>query len=527
MAEIRSTALLPGSGSGWIYVTDAATVEGDAAVAKVFQDVAGTILQSFTSPSVNLRLSLRASYPLVEVNTVPAELTRDPIGGYYYGDVDVTVVASGDVTCRVLTSDAHEAARDTVAVTLDLPPVIQTLSFTGAYPGGQTELKENDTYAVTGTTDIVTDAIEVIDYEAGKSTIIVIAPTTNFTVAVPIADRGNTAVLRPARIRARSTTTSAYGATRDTNELGGAVEGVDLVRVNNLAPGVVIGVVVYPGAQLALKGSETATVGNNITNADVVSYTSPGAELSITNPSIAENPKTVQRIAGTFNTTVNNFRITATRNANGAVTVANAVVSIANTAASIVVTEPAARLRSGGNDGTAVQNHTITLTSDQPLLSAPTLSAAVGGGTFTGVWAGGPNVWTRTLQVHDDDTKGTYGWTGLSATNLAGVVTSAITGDAQYVLGGAVARTIAVPAFSSTATINVAFVDYAKVQAGIWSLTANQSVKAAVQGDTTPLTSGYTIQTLSVNPSTLVVLDATIIASNTGTLQLLNVEETV
>lgn len=516
-------------GSGWIYVTDATTQGSGTVTSRVWQDAPGnTVLQSFTASSPDLRLSVRSSYPLVDIGGVAATLPRDGTGGFYSGLVDITVAGDGDVIAKVFTADGNDGAIDTFNVTLDLPPQILTLSFTGGYPGSQTELKAGDTFQITGTTDKAINQVEIQNYEAFQFGAVV-ASGTAFTVSGTIADRGNTAVARPARVRVRDAVTNAYGPTRDTNALGGTVDGTDLVTCNNLFPTVSIGTITYPATQGALKASETATVGMTTANFTTIQFTSPNGDLAITNPTTDEPVKTVTRIAGSYNISVNNFRAIATRAENAAVTTSQTVVRIANVAAAITVAEPAARLRSGGNDGTTIQNHTITISSDQLLSALPSMSEDTGGGTFIGAWAGTVpgTTYTRTLQVHDNDTKGTYTWQSLSATNLSGLVTTVITGDATYVLGGFVQRDLTFAAFATSTPMNVEVVDFSKLTAGIFTATALPALKQPI-GTSPPVVNGYTIDALSINPTALIWLDTVAAGANSGgTAQILDVEETV
>ncbi|MFO5890476.1 hypothetical protein ACLBSJ_32160, partial [Klebsiella pneumoniae] len=73
-------------------------------------------------------------------------------------------------------------------------------------------------------------------------------------------------------------------------------------------------------------------------------------------------------------------------------------MAIANAAPTATVTYPAARLRSGGNFGTQVQSHVITLTSTQKLSAAPAMNAP-GGKWATEDWKSDATgkVWTRAL----------------------------------------------------------------------------------------------------------------------------------
>jgi len=520
-------------GSGWVYVADVVTQGSGTVTDKVWQDGPNnTILQSFTASDPALRFSIRASYPTVQVGGVPATLVRDGTGGHYVGDVDVTVAGDGDVVARVFNGDGVEGDTDTTSVTLDLPPTITALSFTGGYPGSQTELKAGDTFQLTGTCDKPADRVEVFDYEACANSVTVIPTGTTFTVTGTIADRGDTAVLRPARVRVRSASNGAYGPTRDTNQLGGTVDGTDLVNCNDLRPIVSIGAITYPGSQQALKGSETATVVNTaiVGSYDTIIYDSPNTQLLISNATTFEDPKTVTRIDGDYNVTVANFRITANRAANDATTIDSEVVNIANVAVIVSVVPPAARLRSGGNDGTSAQNHTITVSGDQQLLNAPSLDPGAGSaGVFVGSWSGGGTTWTRALQVHDDDDKGTKSWQNLVATNLAGLVTNTISSGATYVLGGFVARSLTFGPFLQSTTLNVAVVTYTKLSAGVFTATDQPAQLNPTQGDTSDIVDTYTILSpLGTNPQTLWWNDVAAASSNSsGTAQITNLQELV
>lgn len=515
---------------GFIYITDVDVQSTGVITNKVYQDAGGnTILQSFTTSTTALTFTIYSSYPLVTVGGVPAVLSRYGAGANYVGDVNVTIGGSGDVLAQATSPDGDDAATDTTTVTLSLPPELQTLSFTGGYPGSQTELKEDDNYGITGTTDKNIDAIEVYDYEAGQNEVITGLSGTSFSEQLTIADRGDSAVLRPARIRARDAVTGAWGPYRDTDQGGGTTEGVHLVNCNNLHPPTSIGIITYPGVQQALKSSESATVANTCSSFDTITYSDPtGTELNIANPTTYETSKSVTRIGGNYNVSTVNFRITANRAANDATTVVDTTVNIANVAAQITVTEPYTRLRSGGNNGTSAQDYSITLTSNQQLLSTPTLNEESGGGNFIDSWTGGPSIYTRTLRVHDDDTKGIYTWQSLSATNLAGIVTTTITGDTDYILGGFVARNVMFPPFSQEGSIDTEVVTYAKLQGGLFQATNQQSILHAIQGDHADADNEFTIDSpIPNNPQTVWWNDYEAAMSSSGNSYLYNLEEVV
>ncbi|MEM9025189.1 MAG: hypothetical protein AAGB22_15685, partial [Bacteroidota bacterium] len=192
--------------------------------------------------------------------------------------------------------------------------------------------------------------------------------------------------------------------------------------------------------------------------------------------------KEVERIAGSYNVSTDNFRFTATRTANGAVTVAAAIVSIADAAAIITVDEQQARLRSGGNNLTQPQNHQILVQSDQFLLAPPVMQAPAG--TLQGVMVDTGNglTFSQDLRVHDDDPKGSYAFDLTSATNLAGRPTGAFVGDVDYELGGFVSRTIEVPPFSDLIDLGVNVSDPSKLDAKDKDLIAMSFVPDFTEG---------------------------------------------
>lgn len=538
-------------GGGWIRVTDVEPQSvGGQATNKVYDDPGqDTILESVTVSEETLAVSVEASFPNVRIDGNAAVLVKTATD-VYSGTVNISVTGPGPltVTTQVYTPDGAAGATDDVTVTIDAPPALLTLSFAAqgggaggapTYPGSQTELKAGDTVRVEGTTDKNADAIIVSDVGAGTSETVVFAAGTSFSVDITIADRGTTLQALAATIAARDATSAAIGATRTTDQGGGTTDGVDLVNLNNLFPSVVIGSVTYPASQSALKGAESATVANTLSNYDTVLYDDPtSTELSIPSPTVAADPKSVSRAGGSYNISVNNFRVTATRTANDAVTVQQANVAIANVAAQLTVTEPAARLRSGGNDGTTAQDHEITITADQELFAAPTLAADAGGnrGAFVGGgFVGGPTVWTRDLRVDETvpDEKGTFAWGAIAGTNRAGIITSVITGDSNYTFGGFVPRTITYPAFAADVQIGVEIDDYSKFQADTFTSTGNPGVKQIEDYQVPPdssVTDGYSGRSIGspANTSTIHWADQPARGANSGgTAQLTNVEETV
>lgn len=499
---------------GWLVVTDVASVGGTTSL-KVYQDTGNTVLRSVTSSTAAVLISLKASYPKVVVNGVPATLTVSADGGHYSGSVAATV-ATGDIPVQVLVPNGHLGTHDIVTITVNTPPVILTLAFSGGYPGAQTELKAGDTFTVVGTTDKPTVGLQFQDFEAGQFSVTTFGSTTSFSTTLTVADRGNVVQSLRGQAKARDAT-GAYGPAFTTTST---------VQVNNLHPTLTFGTITYPATQFALKNSETAGIAVTTANLDSIIYDSPNAQLSVAAPTVIASPKTVTRIAGSYNVSVNNFRGIATRNANAATTTSQTVIAIAHVAPTLTATTPAARLRSGGNNGTSLQSHTITLTSDQQLQAAPSMSAGASG-TFIGSFTGGPLVYTRTLQVHDNDAKGTFTWTSILGTGLAGLTTTSVV-NPNYVLGGFVPRTLTFAAFSQSTALNVAVVTYAKLQAGIFTATNQPALRNSVQGNTSNIVNTYTVAALATNPTTIFWNDLAAANSNSGgTAAITAVEEIV
>jgi len=504
------TATSGGGGSGWIKIQDV-EVPGGTVSDEVWQDPAETVLQGCTVSSASVEVVVASSYPLVNVGGVDAALTLSADEGHYSGNVPVTLPGDGNVVAVCTTPDEEQGASDTVAIVISAPPILTSLSFSGEYPdmpapypGKQVALKAGDNFLLAGTTDKPANAIEIQDSGAFVYGLKVFAAGTSFIVTGTAANRGTTLQALAASARARDADTGALGPARATNELGGTTDKVDLVNLTNRYPAGDWGTPSYPGAQGALKNSEQASVPHTVVDADFGAFSSPNSQLSVTNPSTLETPKTVTRIAGDFNDSVNNLQGVFTRAENGEQLTRSTIVKIAHVLPLIDVVF-ASRLRSGGNDGTSVQGHTITIQSNQPLLNAPSMDEDTGGGTFIGSWAGGPSDWTRTLQVHDDDTKGSYTFQGLTATNLSGLVTNTITSGASYVLGGFVSRTLTLTAFQNETAMNVVAVTYAKVSINweVKSLPNQRPVGTTV----TPDANSWCLHTLGPAPVTVRILD--------------------
>ena len=329
--------------------------------------------------------------------------------------------------------DHEDGASHTVSITQDTPPQVTSATFNGSYPGTQTELKFNDSFNFTVNSNVPVVSAQIDDFGALQSSTVTFPASTTRSFTVFIANRGTTTQDLGARVRVQKANGSWSDWFLTTSQ--GSTNGVHTLKLNNTSPSISITAITYPAIQGALKDSESATVSNTVSNFDTISYESVNGDLTITSPSLYQSSKSVTRAAGNYNIGTNNFRIIATRTANNAVANSSTVVRIAHTAPTLTVSVPAARLRTGGNDGTSLPSYTVTITASQQLLSAPTLSAPSGGGTLVGSFSGSGTTWTSSLQISDSLVKGTYNWASISATNLAGKVVSTTTTGGSYVIG--------------------------------------------------------------------------------------------
>jgi hypothetical protein len=520
-------------GTGWVKIVDLATqyVEGVVDL-KVWQDSPNnTILQSCRTSDEDVVMSVQASFPIVEINSIQYTLDPATDGGHYEGDISLTI-SEGETDVVVRTPNDELGALDTIDIDIETPPVIISANFTGGYPGSQTELKAGDTFQLTGLTNKNADAIQILDFGACIESLEVITLGTSFTVTGTIADRGTTTQSLGARLRARAPSGALSVAIFNT-AFGGSVDGFHVVKLNNTYPTVDFpGPISYPGSQQALKNSENATVPVTLADLDTVAFNSPNGDLSITNPTTIEATKTVARIAGTYNVSTNNLRCTANRAANDATTVDQTVVQIAHVAAAVAVREATARVRSGPSPGA---NTTISIVSDQELLSAPSVDPAASRGTFIGSWAGGPSTWTRSLQVPDSQNPADgslNSWSNLSATNLAGLVTTTIdTGggdDATYVIGGFTSRTVNYPPFTANCTETFPLTDESKLTAGSFSNGNPSVVQPFGTSDTTDAgKEGWCAPTAASGTAVKMrMLHSPTVAANAAGITLASVEET-
>lgn len=469
------------------------------------QDSVSQILTDDTEVIITLEWDRGLEYQgIPTVNGTEILTYTEKTAGVYIND-GITVDISGvdEILCT------HNGVEYSVEILYDNPPVIQTANFVNGYPGSQTELKEGDSFDFNITSDINFDRIEIYNYGAYVSQTFDVTEGVESTVTAYIADRGNTTQNLGARVRIRKP--SGVWSESHLTENDASVDGTNLVKLNNQYPVISISSVDYPAGQEAIKNTESATVNNTVTYYDDIIYSSPNSQLTVENTNTFESNKVVSRLSGDYNISSNNFRIVANRNANDATSSSQNVVNIAHSAATINISFPA-RLRSGGNDGTEAQNHTITISSDQNKLSSAEIELSAPVGIWQGSWSGSTTSFTRSLQIHDDMVKGGYDFTGLSFTNLAGVETTVINSGTTYTIGGFVSREITLEAFANEALMNVAATIYNKVTLS-WSFEPSVDNREPLDSSP-PITDGWCLVALETNPTTIRILDTKTDASS-------------
>jgi hypothetical protein len=445
--------------------------------------------------------------PNATVNERSVVLVASPDRPMFTGSVDIDLQGN-----QIVTAVHEDGAFHQVEVMPDEVPIILSAYFANGYPGSQTELKFGDNFDISLLVHLPIIAIEIQDFGACSYNNISVASNTQHVVSATIANRGASLQALSARIRVQKAT-GTWSQWYDTS---------NTVNLNNLYPSVSINSISYPPGQGAIKNSETALVLNSCSNFNTILYSSQTSELSFNNNSTYEPTKAATRIAGNYNATSQNVLITATRLANNATSTANSIVKISNISPTISISTPYQRLRSGGTNGAAVQNYTITLSSSQQLSSAPSLNAPTG--TWITNFTGGPTNYNRTLQIHDNDSKGIFSFNSLFAISLSGLQATVISSGQDYTIGGFVFRTLIVPAYPiREVNIGTEVINTAKLRCTNLSKGTTGSLNFTYQATTTEAINKFTV----VNGNTWYNCDGANASSNTtGTMQI-EIEEVV
>lgn len=525
VALAKLQAQLEGGTKAFVGITD---ITPTSSADNVFNRVKSDddyILQSCTSTALDITVSVLAvtglSFkPTVDVNGVSATLSRNALTDVWMGSAAITLEGPGPHTITATHGDGNV---DTAIVNMATGPVITDVVFEGAYPSiGQTEHASGQVLQVTVTADRLFVELTVQSGGAVNATSATFAATASKTINVTVADRGNIATDYPVVVRVRDQN-GTWSAVRASNAID-SVDGVNTIRLNNTRPLITWDSIVYSSGFSALKDSETATVNVIESNVDTVVYTSPGGQLSITNPLVRGN-KEVTRISGDYNISTDNLQVVAGRTANATTATFSRVVAIAHVHATLTITAPFARLRSsvGG------ETYTITATSSQV---ATDVGLGIGGsGQFTGTWtSGGGVVWTNTILIKDTDVRGVTAYTGAYVQNLAGKVNTATPTGNSYTVGGFTRRTLMFAPFTDEALIGTYVLDASKLRATNLAQGTSGIPNLTYQADDTPTQFGFTItdptRVVNARGNRMLLLDTGFVSSNTETVGV-EIEEVV
>jgi hypothetical protein len=293
------------------------------------------------------------------------------------------------------------------------------------------------------------------------------------------------------------------GNMANTNDGGGVIDAVNLVNCNDIIPSFVDGAITFPGGQSAFKGNEVGSKNTTVNNYSSVVYSSPNGDFTVANTTVYELDKTITCTnPGTYNDSTNNFRIIASRAANGTSATFNKIIEVADIAPVVTVTQPIARLRSSA----AGIDYVITATANQNLAGAPDLNVPVGpvAGTWQGAaFVGGAKVWTRSIRIVDGNAAGTaaWAWATIAPTNRAGL-SATITGN--EVVGGFASRILVLDAFATQTQLDTIVTDTSKLTM-LWSFKAGMLFQPI--GTPAPVVNGWTIDSVGVNPTQVIILD--------------------
>jgi hypothetical protein len=450
-----------------------------------------------------------------KINNSPVINYTERTSVTYIHTVLTNITGTSEIVCE------YNDNQYVVEVEFDAAPLIENANFTGGYPNLQTELKLGDIVAffVRANTEFTT--IQIDDYGACEEQIFDFSATREATVSLVVRDLGNSPVNVGVRFRIQKNT-GTWSEWHNTED-DGSIDGYNLVTLNNLHPSINIVDISYPAGQGALKNAESAGVNNIISNFTTVSYQDVLGQLNINNPSTYETNKIISRSNGDYNTNLNNLKITAIRSQNNSITTKSTIVKIANIPAQLEVTHNS-KLRSGGNNNTEVQNHNISIISNQQLLFPPTLETNIGSWQNPS-FSGGPFIYHNQLQVHDDLIKGIYPWGNIGGFNLANIQTTINSGQTNVTIQGFVSRELTLGPFQNETFFNTEAVDYSNIIFH-WDFKPSVQNQSLVGTSLTPVPNNWCLNSLNTNPTIVRILDtsATNSSSKSSTI---TIEETI
>lgn len=431
----------------------------------------------------------------------------------------------------------------------------------GPLPGSQVEAKLLDTISATFTFDTtnvdriglvgnndnsLASATQQLTVNTGGTNV----ATTNILIHTTLAANtggvnGTGGENRPIKARAKKN--------GHHSNFGNFHTSAATVTVNNQAPTFSPATITYPAGQQAIDETQSATVNIVISNQGATTggadytYSSPGGQLTIPDPTVydvsGDKVVSVNPTFTSFNVTSNNYQIAVVRPENDKSAVTSALIKIIVADPTLTASVPASRLRSGGNAGTSTQIYTITVVSNQPLLSFD-MDAATSGGTLSNAnWSSSSDskTWTNQLVVSDNDNKGNFNWANIAAEDLTTAIKTTLDSGSQYTLGGFVVRDLTLPSLSRTVAIGTNVSNTSKLVASETfrgTITFDSSIANGVTlnpdlNTGVNVTSKYTIVNASSpnvvdhNGDTFFYLDRTAAANNVSGTSNINIRENI
>lgn len=518
-----------GAAIGYVFITDVTNTGNVGEKSYTANTVpTNTVLESCTSDTTDVTIHFLAEPDSAYSPTlsISGGNTCTDLAQYgndrrlFSGTIDYTLTVAADET-ETIVVESSTGQSDSVDITrAGAGPDITAIVF-GSYPGSQTDLKEDDQIGVTVT--VANDATSVW-IEADKASKTLVNLSLGAVDGAGAGYRNATGTITISDVSSDSPVDAQ--AENSLGTRGGVFTSANL-DIDQVYPSITFNSITYPASQGALKNSETADVNVSVTNwtngVDTISYSTPLSEISIPSTTTYAQTKTVTRVGGSYNVSSNNYSVTATKVNNDASTTYSRNVRIANVAAQLTISEPAARLRSGGTGysnvglttSASTAEHTITIGSNQILNAVPTLADPSSGegswknGSFAN--AGGMTSFTNVLEVPDSSTRGTHSWGSISGTNLAGISTTSITGNSTYVIGGFMPRYYRLTLGQNEVSGATEATTYTKVSL-TWYYTNGDGVIKSLSRSSTidedpPVTGQYTIEAVDSNPTKFIILD--------------------
>lgn len=422
---------LPGTVPANVIVTQA-TTDDDSVTISVMAEGG-----SFYSPQITVRGE--PALPFNEGDVIP--LTQDEHDiRTFHGQITLTGI---DNTTNVSVESSTGAQTWVQIIRATDGPTVSEFNI-GEYPGDQIAARANQTMQITGIVDNNAEAIEIQNFGAAKGDVDAGA------IFGELNSAGAGYKTFSADFIVSSQTGEQHVQIRARNNFGTSgniVQSENTITLDQRVPTINNIVITYPNDQLALKGSEDATITFDLEHATDSEY-SAGQGISIVSGNFTNSETlTVESEPTATITDGFNFTITANRTDNDTQTVANVLVKVVNVL-------PVLEIEIDGNPSRlstspSGEQYTVYLNSDLDLdpSVAPTISAPAG--SLSTLVRVNDKRWRSTLTVTDNNTRGIHEFYNISAASLSGVIVNDAE-NKEYNIGGFSERTLAIGLYDDT-----------------------------------------------------------------------------